>query len=450
MRQSNKQRLIQSLGMTMLWGSIELILYFPILVLIQLYVADTPIWMTSLQLLFCYAAGTIGGSTRLLTRRIFELLFAAVVSYGLACLLQGNGWQSGVFAVIGILPAFRGIQFTKAEWTELFPTNAFIFPCVIYFIGVPIMGRIDPFHPWIGWMNGFGFCTLVIILFAINRTQLLRATLASTEQAQAALSVTVRRFGRIWLLLLIVIVAIVAYFQQLKQGAAAFIHAFFAWIFRMLHTDSPPDLPPQPSPAIQQPLFPPPEPTAEPSWFDILLQRIEVIAGSVIGVVFILLVLYLLASKLAPIILAFVRRLLHRTRQNKRSTESMDFTDEKENLLEWKEIPRLWWNQLTQMWSREKERQLKWAHLENNRQRVRFLYALLIGHAAGHGYVHNKALTPNETGQHLKNEFQLSEQAVHAITEAYNQVRYGEIEIHDDELDQVLLAAQPILHKSQK
>ncbi|HEY1213925.1 MAG TPA: hypothetical protein VGE93_09880, partial [Bryobacteraceae bacterium] len=256
--------MFQGLGMTMLWGSIELIVYFPFLVIIQLYEADTPNWMTSLQLLLCYASGYIGGITRLLTRRIFELLFTAAVSYGLACLLQGNGWQGGVIAVIGILPAYRGIHFTKAGWTKLFPSNALIFPCLIYFIGVPIMGRIDLFHPWIGWMNGFGFCTFVIILFIINRTQLLRATLASTGQAQAALSETIRRLGRIWLLLLIVIVAIIAYFQQLKQGAAALIHAFFAWIFRMLHTDSPPELPPQPSPAIQQPLFPPPESTAEP------------------------------------------------------------------------------------------------------------------------------------------------------------------------------------------
>ncbi|MBD0383189.1 DUF4129 domain-containing protein [Paenibacillus sedimenti] len=450
MQQSNVQRWLQGFGMTFLWGSVELIVCFPILVLVQLYVADTPIWLTWLQLLLYYFAGCIGGTTRLLTRRIYELLFAAAASYGIAYLLQGNSWQGWVFAAIGMMPAFRGIQFTKAGWTELFPASAFIFPCMTYFIGVPIMDRIDIFHPWIGWLNGFGFCTFVIFMFTLNRTQLLRATLASTEQAQAALTETVRRLGRIWLLLLIVVVAIVAYFQQLKQGAAAIIHSFFAWVIRMLRSDAPAELPPQPSPAVQQPLFPPSEPKVEPGWFDILLQYIQVIFGYVIVIAFILVALYFIASKLAPVMLAFVRRLLHRMRNDERSTESKDFTDEKETLLEWKEIPHLWWKQLVRNWSSEKERQLKWTQLKNNRERIRFLYALLIGHAVGKGYAYNKALTPNETERELETKLQMPEHAVHAITEAYNQVRYGDIEIHDDDLNQLLKAAQPVLPKGLK
>lgn len=101
-------------------------------------------------------------------------------------------------------------------------------------------------------------------------------------------------------------------------------------------------------------------------------------------------------------------------------------------------------------WSRGKANEPKWSHLPNNRERIRFLYRVLIQQAAEGGYTYNKAHTPNETEQELSNQYQLSSHAVHAITSAYNQARYRDDDVSDLELDQVLQTLDPLIRNQLK
>ena len=445
-RRANLNFLVREFSLAILYGLLELIIFFPIIVLIQVYVSDTLLWMTCLQFLLCCVFGCFIGRIKGLTRTLYELMLCAGVGLTIAYLLQGNNWHSWTCAAIGLLLAYRGIRFTKAGWLSLFPAGIFITAGLVYFVGVPIMGRLVLFHPYIGWLNGFGFCSLIIFLLATNRVQLLSATLAGNDRAAASsLSESVKRSSRIWLITLIACIAAVAYFQQLQQGISSLLRASIAWLLRLLLSEPSSDLPLDPSPSDQPLPLPPPAPSDEPSWFDMLLHYAQIIIVYLIVIALILCAIYIVIAKLIPVLVSLIRRLMNRSFSSKKGEDTEGFTDEKENLLAWKELPRMWWQQTMKSWSRGKANEPKWLHMPNNRERIRFLYRVLIQQAAVGGYTYNKAHTPNETERDLSNQHQLSSHAVHAITSAYNQARYRDDDISDLELDQVLQTLDPII-----
>ncbi|MDQ0871498.1 hypothetical protein QFZ77_000157 [Paenibacillus sp. V4I3] len=450
-QRANLNFLVREFCLTILYSLLELIIFFPIIVLIQVYVSETLLWMTCLQFLLCYVFGCFFGRIKWLTRTLYELMLCAGASLTIAYLLQGNNWHGWTCAAIGLILAYRGIRCTKDGWLSLFPASIFVTAGLVYFVGVPIMGRLALFHPYIGWMNGFGFCSLVIFFLATNRAQLLSATLAGNERAAASsLSESVKRSSRIWLITLIACIAAVAYFQQLQKGIGTLFRASIAWLLRLFQSEPSSDKLPEPSPAAQPQPFPPPALRGEPSWFDMLLHYAQVIFGYLIVIALILCAIYIIIAKLTPALVSLIRRLMNRSFSSKKGEGTEGFTDEKENLLAWKELPRMWWQQTMKSWSRGKANEPKWSHLSNNQERIRFLYRVLIQQATEAGYTYNKAHTPNETEQELSNQYQLSNQAVHAITSAYNQARYRDDVVSDLELDQVLQTLDPLIRNQLK
>lgn len=452
LRRVNLDSLLRGLGLAILFGSLELIIFFPVVVLAQIYVSESLLWLTCVQFLLCYVIGCIFGHIIWLNRRIYELTLCMGAGFTVIWLLQGNNWHSWVGAAIGSVLVYRGIRCTRDGWLSLFPVTVFVIAGLIYFAGVPIMGLMEIFRPYVSWMNGFGLCSLIICFFAANRSQLLSATLAGNERAAAsALSETVKRSSRIWLMTLIAFIAfiaLIAYFQQLRQAIVGFLHASIAWLLRLMRLDSTPDVPLEPIPPAPQPLLPPAAP-AEPSWFDMLLYYAQIIIGYLIVIALILCGIYIIISKLTPALASLFRRLMNRS-LSRQIEGSEGFSDEKETLLVLKDLPRMLWQKALKRWSSDYIIEPKWSHLPNNRERIRFLYRVMIGQAAIGGYNYNKTLTPNETEQELTNKDQLPSQAIHVITSAYNEVRYGDEEVSDEQLKQVLSSVNPSIRKQLK
>lgn len=442
-RQASFDAQLKAFGYSFLFAAFELILFAPLVVMAYVFVSDSSLWMFVIQLLLCYVAGRFMGRIRWLSRTLYEWVGSALTGVIAAFLFQGNGWHIWVCAVIGLLLAFRGIRSAKNGWHAMFPPAGFLTAGLLYFIGVPVMGRQALFQPYTDWLNALGFLSLVIFFFATHRTQLLSATLAGDEQAAASsLSQTVKRSSRLWLMALIILVAIVAYFQQVRHAIASGLRAAIVWLLSLMQSDPPPEAPPEPGPSAMPPLFPPAAPK-EPSWWDTLFHYIQVVFGYLVVLAIIVLAIYLIVSKLAPALRALLRRLMNRSLGHAHGDDSEGFIDEKEALVDWKTLPRLWLRNMRK--GRERGQSMKWSLLPNNRERVRFLYRLLIERAAQGGYSFNRALTPNETEQDLSSARQLPAETVHAITEAYNQVRYGESDISDHELDKVLKSVEPKL-----
>ncbi|MZQ82262.1 DUF4129 domain-containing protein [Paenibacillus sp. 5J-6] len=451
-QQVNKTRdtYLRVFGYSLLFAAAELILFSPLVVTTHIYVSEIHLWQLILQFMLVFVAGSLLGRVAWLSRTLYELLGCALVGLIAAYLFQGNNWHSWTCAAIGTLLAYRGLRCTKDGWHAIFPGASFAVAGSVYFIGVPIMGHQTSYQPYMSWLNGLGFVSLIIFFFAMQRTGLLSATLASDERAaSSSLSETVKRSSRIWLMVLITLIFIASYFQQLRQGIVAGLRAAIAWLLSLMQSVPPPEAPPEPSPSAAPPLLPPAE-AKEPSWLDALFHYIQVVFGYLIVIALIVLAVYLIVTKLLPVVNAFLRRLMNRSLSSKQEAGSEGFIDEKEALVDWKGLPRLWWQQVRKGRNKERSHAKKWSLLPNNRERIRFLYRILIERAAQSGYAYKEALTPNETEQDLSLGKQLPSETVHAITLAYNQVRYGETDISDAQLEQVLQSVEPNLRNHLK
>ncbi|UKS26738.1 DUF4129 domain-containing protein [Paenibacillus sp. HWE-109] len=433
---------LRNLGSAFLFGGFELILFYPLIVLIHLYGSVTPLWTSCLQFWLIFVLGSLLGRVRWVNRLIYEIASSVIVGSIIAFLIQGTDWHSWLFAVIGTIVAYRGLRSAKEGWEAIFPVATFVVAGMIYLAGVPIMGRIVSFQPYMFGLNGFGFCSLILFFFTTNRSQLLNATLASSERAAASsLSTTVKRSSRIWLITFIVLIVAVAYFRQIQHAMLAFLRGAILWMLELFRSDAPAN-PPEPSPSAPPPVLPPAGPAGDPSWLSILMHYVQVVVGYLLVIAFILFVLYLIVSKLAPLVASLLRRLMNRSLSEQQGADVEGFTDEKENLLTWHELPRLWWQQA--MNRREQDKSAaKWAQLPNNQERIRLLYRIVMRQAAKSGYSYKKSLTPNETELDLRSIDQLPDQTIQAVTSVYNKIRYGNEDISDQELDQLLRTIDP-------
>jgi hypothetical protein len=429
---------LRNVGFSLLFALAELVIFAPLLVLAQVYAFDSMLVITCLQLIFCFIAGSFLGQLKWLNRKGYEILLCAGIGYGLSFLIQSELLHTVLSSVIGALLMFRGIRYTKDGWLSLYPPGAFVISGVMYFIGVPIMVRTDLMHMYAITLNACGFCSLILYFFITNRAQLLIATLAGNDRAAASsLSQTVKRSSRIWLIVFIAVVAAVGYFQQVKNGLIHLLRSIAAWLLGLMSSDAPPEVP-EASPSAPPMQFPPAEPH-EPGWFSILLNYIQLIVGYILIIALVLGVIYLLVRKLAPALLKLVRRFMNRSLRRDQSDVTEGYIDEKEALLDWRELPTMWWQKASSRLRRSSASEPTWARLPNNQERIRFLYRLLIEQAGKRGYTFKKSLTPNETGWELTHhQTELSEASVHALTSAYNRVRYGRESVSDEQLAQVL------------
>lgn len=160
-------------------------------------------------------------------------------------------------------------------------------------------------------------------------------------------------------------------------------------------------------------------------------------------------VLYLIATRLLPLLVRAIRSLLDRMASYKKNADAGGYVDEKEVLFQWKELPGLWRRGLAKRFSHKSSSEIKWSQLTSNKDRIRFIYRAVMSQAMENGYLYNKSHTPLETVLELA-KIQHSAASHPTLASAYNQVRYGELDPADDEVNQVLEAVKPFIGKQLK
>ncbi|MNH93832.1 hypothetical protein D3C73_464400 [compost metagenome] len=431
------------------WGSLtllallELVVFFPLVVVIQAYVMQTPLWLTFLQLWIFYIIGLAGGASQWLSRTIYEVLYALVLGSVLSLWLQGTFWQGWLSSIIGIFLIMRGIRLTRNSWSQLFPVTVYIMGLLVYLLAVPIMGRMELFKPYAGLTNFLGFISLIIFFFYFNRIQLTGATLSTSSQAFSSLSASVRSINRLWIIVIILLIGIIGFFQQIKDGFTSMLRSIIMFLISLIPKDQPA---PEPSPAASAPPpeLPPMVPS-EPSWLAVLLEKLFMIIGYTLLAVLIIAAVYMIFKRLAPILIKAIRKLLSRLRFVSEEADQAGYSDEQELVVEWRELPGAWLKGLTNRLLRKGQTELRWSQLKTNRERVRFLYRGLVRQATDKGHNHNQAYTPNESGRSWITKDIYPAQSATDITSAYNRVRYGNEEISDDEMKKLIAEAESIL-----
>jgi hypothetical protein len=286
---------------------------------------------------------------------------------------------------------------------------------------------------------------MAVSLFTMNRHQLVAATLSDPTKGQASLSRTVRGSNRIWVTFMLLAIGAIGFFFQIKDALLRLVRGLFALLSKL----SPDQQQQEPAPVASSapPGFPPMD-KGEPSWIAQLLEKIMIAFAYVLVAALIIWVLYLIITRLLPLTIRALRRLLNRMGSYNKNAEAGGYVDEKEVLFEWRELPGLWRGGLTKRFSRKSSSEIKWSQLTSNKDRIRFIYRAVMGQAMVDGYLYNKSYTPLETALELA-KIQHSA-ASHSIVSAYNQARYGEVEPADDEVNQLLEAVKPYIGKQLK
>lgn len=102
-----------------------------------------------------------------------------------------------------------------------------------------------------------------------------------------------------------------------------------------------------------------------------------------------------------------------------------------------KELRKNYTSQLKQWISDIFAREPEWEDLENNTEKIQFLYRRFILGCMMSGYQLKKYLTPNETALDLSQWNQEKTQSSNELISAYNQARYGDNEISNDTVQEL-------------
>jgi hypothetical protein len=426
---------------------IELLVFFPILVLIHTFLLSTELWSIVVQAVVLYVLGFAGGITGKLQRGIYQVLYALGISSGVSILFQGWNWHFWFGFLLGSFLVLRGIRFTRTSWYQLFPDSAYMVGLLIYFLAVPFMNFSELLLPYRTLINVFGFLSLSLFFYMMNRQQLIGATLSDPAKAASSLSKSVRGMNRLWVSAILVLIALIAFWGQLKDSLWWLIRSVIALLLRL----SPDGKPQESSPASTAAPsgFPPLEEQGNPSLLALLFNKVVILLAYALIAVVVIGLFYLIITRFLPMITRAVRRLLGKIGSGVIVTEADGYVDEEESLLVWKDQPSLWRKGLLKRFSRTRDGELKWTQLLSNKDRIRFIYRNLIGKAIRDGYKYNRAATPLETEREVMRQqgYTESAQPNSVMAQVYNQARYGDKDPSDDEIRKVLEAVEPILGK---
>lgn len=448
---------LRKIGTSAAYSLLELILFAPVILLIgtglptswqaPLSAPWNAFWLTALG----FTAGSLIGDVPRLRRKVYELLLSALVGTAATFLFVNAGWQVTLGAILGAFFVYRGIRSVRMGRLAGYPPVVFGLLTAVYFIGVPIMTHTELLHGYAAVLNGCGLGALFIFFVLSNRSQLLGATLAGTEEAAASsLSRTVRQSSRVWLIVFLVVLTGIAYFQQVGRFLLHVLRSALVWLIRLMN-GKPSEAPTEPAATPPPPQLPPSDPSKKPAWLEALLHYAMIAFIALVVLALAAGLIYLLVAKVWPAVRRLLRYLLRGSQGREDSEASAGYTDEREDLLNWKELPSLWWQRMAGMFGRSSEAQEPgWSQLRSNRERVRFLYRKLIERAARDGYAYKQAYTPSETEQELSQNYRLGSAALHDVTVAYNRSRYGDEELSTEEVERLVQQLDPKIRNSFK
>ena len=108
--------------------------------------------------------------------------------------------------------------------------------------------------------------------------------------------------------------------------------------------------------------------------------------------------------------------------------DSLDFDDVSDSLLNLRDLPKKYWDDLKNRVNDMTRRSLRWNELHSEEERVRYLYRSALRKARKNGYSHRDSYTPKEALHSAAQNWRTLEDVEPALTEQYNAVRYGEKE----------------------
>lgn len=414
----------------------ELLVFLPILLGIAIYIypqLEIGIYFLLLFLL-CMSGIVIRGVFDIRSRWI-ELPIGIGLIFSIIYIHEITKLKAIVFFILAIVVYFRGIFSMEADWERIFPRQMWWIALIIYMLSGFIYSRVVILKDYLPYIMICGFIQVIISLIVLNHRQLGDATLMRDRKPLVPSSIKRQN----WLLIFITvgIITIIASFNKIKEFFKKTFKLVTRWIIQLIMAiysifegepipesaqEGPSDFPFQGEMAPKNPIL------------ELILDIIGIVLA-IIGMVIVIYLMYRGIKKLVSIISAWLRELFH---ERDLYEESYGYIDEKESLIDIKEIKdryaekvKTW---IQTMW----ERQPKWKDLNTNPERIRYIYTLTMLKYLKEGYRYKEHMTPTEIGTDVEEWLKGDEgHLLGRIVPIYNRARYGHGDIHDIEVEEI-------------
>lgn len=390
------------------------------------------IWLTSFALAYIIGA---------LFKAVFKkqnwwvyALFVVVAGVSLG-LFVGDHWTSWIVLMIAYpIVIYRGIShLTTDSETLLSIPVLWVGGFTTYFVAYLFFRNLDTLVDYLSILTVGGFIFVVSTLFMSNSKQLRTSTLS--KEKTPAINQTIKRQNRVYLSLTVIIILILSLGNFVQDT----LFNLVSWFLNMLAGDGEiKELPPEESHMDNGGMAGPfNDEAGEPSIFWEILQTIAMyVVFIALAIVAVLLLLLLLKKTRGWVIKAFHNLMAYlKTLGGRFNDESENalYKEEKENIFNFKDWTDDRKKQMRSFANRVFKRKINWDTL-NNREKVRFVYRNFISQ---HTDDKMASETPREILDKLTNEPDLNREKLTALRRAYEEVRYGDQEISDAQIEKI-------------
>ncbi|MBJ6359959.1 DUF4129 domain-containing protein [Paenibacillus sp. GCM10012307] len=412
-------------------GFVEFLLYFPALLVIQVYLLHGSGWSALLLLLLLALSYGLGScaSSLLKLRQLYRLLiFCIVGGAALSYIVYGAGLSSlGSAGVLIGISLYRGARSDQAAWGERFPLGAYFTGLSLYFIASIIFGFVQELQPYTSLLLGCGIASLVAAMY-ISNSRMLWIETASGEAS--ALPAGVRRHNRLQIGLLLAAVLLLTFLQRFDR-VLIWLRDWIQSLFEDRGESATPEQTPlEPGPPEISPLIP-----GEPREPSVLLMYLEKLLSAIIMIALGILLIWLLYKGIrrVPGAASIIRRWLGRLLNRQRGSFAHDgYVDEVETVLDW--------NGSKQGKGRKsigKRGRERWQEDMGANDKVRFLYRVWLRQKRKEGYERLPYQTPRETLDELLRSESDEPGLAHQLTDMYEQARYSANEVPPEEIRRI-------------
>ncbi|GAA4877370.1 hypothetical protein GCM10023310_66610 [Paenibacillus vulneris] len=425
----NSRGLIVRTGTILLKGCIELLLVLPVLLTAAVYLIPESLgllWIITLPL--GYGAGYMLNHLLSMRRAYLQLIasvcLAAMYSYG----LFGSSYVAIVSLLVSFITVYRGIRLVWIPWDIYFPVNFYVFGLILYFISSVVLHFVESFEPYMPYLLWGGLVSLIITLFAANESNMKQETLSGDKEPVIAAEMMWQ--NRLLVMLILAVILLVVLFRQLGEAVMWLLYQSLHWLQALFSGSAE-------QPVPETPKAPPKVPmnlsgSEEPALWLVWLQKIMYFVVGGLVVLGCLLAVYLVLRRVPRLFRLLLSWLAGKLHSEGKRTSKIGYEDDVESLMDWEALN----DKLLSGWKRmfAGSGREKWEDLQDNKQRIRYLYRNWLRQSMRRGYLFKSFLTPRETGSEVEQWSGKEISSADALLNLYEQARYGDKPVTDEEL----------------
>ena len=418
----------------------EYAMVIPVIVLLHIYlISNMPSESLLLALVYpaCHWVGQLTKSWIRWQRDALWLTGSLILTITVIVLTGPLTLPHIVPPVIGFALFARGVKVASRGVPMWSTVNWYWGALATYFLTYALANVRPEIEQLRAYLLVGGLWMIVTTLMMMNQNILHRANMTRDMTSKLPEGILRQNIKYVIALIGITLLFAAMIFSNLMDILMGWFRQFVAWLLQDRSTKEvePPRAEPVTTPQMPMEGLEP----GEPSAFMKMLEQILMILFWSAMIIAIVVLLWLgvryLIKKLFP---KFWSALLRFFTQKQEYAPTASFSDERTNLFEWdklrQRVVRPWEN----MMSRFRQKEVPYAELTNNRERIRYWYRFKMNQVIRKGFTIQESATPSETLQQVK-EWNTTEPSngLGALAEAYNASRYGRDDIPNETVEQL-------------